>query len=143
MTKVINFDMDGTLANFYGVENWLEYLMAEDATPYEVARPLLNLQALARILNRLQREGWKINIISWLSKNGSDNYNARVTETKKAWLEKHLASVHFDNIIIVKYGTPKHTLGNGILFDDEEPNRNAWGVGAYDVQNIIEILKNL
>lgn len=143
MTKAINFDMDGTLANFYGVENWLEYLMAEDVTPYEVARPLLNLQALARVLNRLQREGWEINIISWLSRNGSDDYNARVTETKKAWLEKHLASVHFDNITIVKYGTPKHTLGNGILFDDEEPNRNAWGVGAYDVQNIIEILKNL
>jgi FMN phosphatase YigB (HAD superfamily) len=143
MMKAINFDMDGTLANFYGVENWLEYLMAEDVTPYEVARPLLNLQALARVLNRLQREGWEINIISWLSRNGSDDYNARVTETKKAWLEKHLASVHFDNITIVKYGTPKHTLGNGILFDDEEPNRNAWGVGAYDVQNIIEILKNL
>lgn len=143
MTKAINFDMDGTLANFYGVENWLGYLMAEDVTPYAIARPLLNLQALARVLNRLQREGWEINIISWLSKNGSDDYNARVTETKKTWLRTHLASVEFDNITIVKYGTPKNTLGKGILFDDEEPNRNAWGVGAYDVNNIIETLKNL
>ena len=139
----INFDMDGTLANFYGVENWLDYLMAEDVTPYEVARPLLRLSALARVLNRLQRQGWEINIISWLSKNGSDDYNARVTETKKAWLSKHLASVNFDNISIVKYGTPKQTLGQGILFDDEEPNRMAWGNGAYDVQNILEVLKNL
>ena len=26
----ICFDMDGTIANLYGVENWLEYLIAED-----------------------------------------------------------------------------------------------------------------
>ena len=26
----INFDMDGTIADFYGVENWLDYLMEED-----------------------------------------------------------------------------------------------------------------
>ena len=29
----IYFDMDGTLANFYGVENWLDYLENEDTTP--------------------------------------------------------------------------------------------------------------
>ena len=27
-------DMDGTIANLYGVENWLEYLINEDAFPY-------------------------------------------------------------------------------------------------------------
>lgn len=24
------FDMDGTIADFYGVENWLDYLLDED-----------------------------------------------------------------------------------------------------------------
>ena len=33
MNITINFDMDGTLANLYGVENWLEMLEAEDTTP--------------------------------------------------------------------------------------------------------------
>jgi len=37
----------------------------------------------------------------------------------------------------------KATLGNGILFDDEEKNRKMWGQGAYDVHNILEILKTL
>lgn len=143
MTRAINFDMDGTIANLYGVDGWLEYLINEDTTPYAIARPLLNLQALARVLNRLQREGWEINIISWLSKTGSDDYNERVAEIKREWLREHLTSVDFDNIFIVKYGTPKQTLGSGILFDDEEPNRTAWGEGAYDVHNIIEILRNL
>ena len=58
-------------------------------------------------------------------------------------LAKHLASVKFDNISIVAYGTPKSTCGKGILFDDEEPNRKEWEGVAYDVNNIIKILKNL
>lgn len=143
MVKQINFDMDGTLANFYGVENWLDYLVAKDATPYEVATPLFNFSALARVLNRLQRQGWEICIISWLAKNSTEDFNNRVEEVKREWLAKHLPSVQWDNISIVPYGTPKSTCGNGILFDDEIPNRNEWKGQAYDVNNILEVLKNL
>ena len=140
MTKAINFDMDGTLCDFYGVENWLEYLINRDATPYAVAKPLLNLSALARKLNALQRAGYEINIISWLAKNSTEEFDEIVTETKKKWLKKHLPSVNWNKITIVAYGIDKSTLGNGILFDDEEPNRKMWGEGAYDVHNIMEIL---
>jgi 5'(3')-deoxyribonucleotidase len=139
----INFDMDGTIADLYGVENWLEDLINENVRPYVEAKPLVRLASLARVLNNLQRKGYEINIISWLSKSGSDEYNANVTEAKKAWLAKHLPSVHWDNITIVKYGTPKETLGSGILFDDEEHNRNNWNGIAYDVHNIVKILRNL
>ena len=143
MTRQINFDMDGTLANFYGVENWLDYLMAHDTTPYAIAKPLFNFSALARVLNRLQRDGYEICVISWLAKNSTDEFNQRITEVKLQWLAKHLPSVKWDNVSIVPYGTPKSTCGNGILFDDEEPNRNEWQGVAYDVNNILEILKNL
>lgn len=138
--------MDGTLANFYGVDGWLESLINEDATPYKVASPLLNLNSLARILNRLQRNGVEIGIISWLSKNGTDEFNAKVTEVKKAWLRKHLNSVKFNFVEIVKYGTDKNLVNrtaDDILFDDEERNRNGWNGKAYNVENIIGVLKNL
>ena len=143
MNREINFDMDGTFVDLYGVENWLDYLMASDTTPYEVAKPLVNLSSLARLINRLQRNGYKVNIISWLAKTTDTEYNERVATAKLEWLAKHLPSVKWDKINIVTYGTPKQTLGCGILFDDEEPNRNAWNGVAYDVNNIIEILKNL
>ena len=68
--RTINFDMDGTIADLYGVANWLDFLIAEDATPYVVAKPLVNMQVLSRLLNKLQRNGYTINIISWTSKNG-------------------------------------------------------------------------
>lgn len=141
--REINFDMDGTLANLYGVENWLECLMNKDVKPYAQAKPLLNLSALARVLNRLQRNGYKINVISWLAKNDDVIYAKAVADVKVIWLAKHMPSVKWDKITIVPYGTPKSTCGNGYLFDDEKPNRDEWGDGAYDVDNIIEILKGL
>ena len=143
MERKIYFDMDGTIADLYGVENWLEMLINEDVTPYRVARPLIRMQSLARVLNRLQREGYEIGIVSWLSKNGSEAYGEAVAEAKREWLAKHLASVHFDHIDIIAYGTPKQNGRNGILFDDEEPNRNNWNGIAYDVNNIIETLRAL
>ena len=100
----IYFDMDGTLSDLYGVENWLNYLINSDALPYEVAKPLVRLNSLARILNRLQKQGYRIGIISWLAKNSNETYDEAVTEAKKKWLAKHLASVTFDEINIVKYG---------------------------------------
>ena len=141
----INFDMDGTLADFYGVANWLDSLIHEDATPYAIAQPLLRFSTLARKLNMLQKQGYRLAIISWLSKSGSDNFNDEVTAVKMAWLKKHLPSVHWDEIHIVKYGTPKEQFshGNDILFDDEKPNRDHWNGKAYDADNIMEVLNNL
>lgn len=102
------------------------------------------MNSLARVLNRLTKNGYTVNIISWTSKGGTEEYNARVTEVKKEWLKKHLASVKFTAIDIVPYGTTKGENRNGILFDDEEKNRNEWKNGkAYNVNNILEILKAL
>ena len=144
--RSIYFDMDGTIANLYGVENWLPKLEAFDHTPYLEAAPLLRLCTLARLLNKLQREGYRIGIVSWLSRANNTGYNARVTAAKYKWLAEHLPSVDFDEIIIVPYGTPKGEVVNdptGILFDDEENNRVNWPGTAYNVDDIIGVLKGL
>lgn len=146
MTKAIYFDMDGTIANFYGVENWLDSLIERDTRPYREAKPLVRMNVLARLLNELQRDGWTIGIVSWLAKNSTEDFDKRVTETKIEWLKIHLKSVQFDEIHIVKYGTPKETVVQnpmGILFDDEEPNRTNWVGTAYDVNEIIERLREV
>lgn len=144
--KVIYFDMDGTFVNLYGVENWLDDLIAENTRPYAIAKPLFNMNTFARVLNSLKKKGYKIGIVSWLSKCGTDSYNKAVTDTKIKWIKTHLKSVEFDEINIVKYGTPKSTavkVKNSILFDDELKNREEWKGTAYNVDNIINILKSL
>ncbi len=139
----INFDMDGTIVNFYGVEGWLEDLKNKNPRPYREAKPLLNLSYLARLIHQLQAKGYSINIISWLARDSTPIFDEKVTKAKLEWLHTHLPSVTFNNISIVKYGTPKNTCGNGILFDDEEPNRIEWVGTSYAETAIFETLKTL
>ena len=145
-TRAIYLDMDGTIANLYAVEGWLPMLRAYDPTPYLMAEPMVRMASLARVLNRLQREGYTIGIVSWLSKEPEPAYDMAVTQAKLEWLAKHLPSVQFDEIHIVAHGVPKWSVVDemgGILFDDEAKNRQEWKGIAYDVQNIIEVLRGL
>lgn len=142
----IYFDMDGTIADLYGVDGWLEALRAEKTMPYEQAATMLNMSLLARYLNKLQAKGIEIGVISLLSKVSTEAYDRRVTETKLSWLKLHLPSVQWNEIIIVPYGTVKAqfaTSDEDILFDDEEQNRNTWTGKAYEPNLIFEILKQL
>ena len=143
MKKEIWFDMDGTIADLYGVEGWLDMLLNENTKPYEIAKPLVNMRELAKVLNRLIEKGWEIGVISWLAKNGTNDYNKKVANAKIKWLAKHLKSVRFGKIDIVEYGTPKQINRNGILFDDEKQNRENWLGIAYNVENIIQVLREL
>ena len=143
--KAIIFDMDGTIADLYGVNDWLSKLRSEDASPYIEAKPLVNLSRLARKLNTLQRTGYKIGVVSWGSKVSSPEYLEAVREAKERWLASHLKSVSFDSIIVCPYGTPKSSVcpfynEDAILFDDEERNRSEWGENSFTEKEIFEIL---
>lgn len=129
MAKAIYFDMDGTLANLYGVENWLEKLKNYDVSPYKEASALLNMQALAHRLNKLQENGYTVGIISWLSKGSTPEYDTAVIAEKLAWLKKHLHSVEWNEVHIVAYGKRKSKMAQikgGYLFDDNESIRREW-----------------
>ena len=145
--KVLVFDMDGTIANLYGVKGWLEDLQSESTRPYDVAEPLFDMDVLNVLLTTLQDLGWKIAITSWLSKNGSFMYDLEVEDSKKAWLERY--DFPYDFINIVRYGKDKSECtedlgGYQILIDDEEPNRKAWKNGkAIAPNNLVDFLLDL
>ena len=146
MMRTIWWDMDGTIANLYAVENWLPMLRAEDTTPYVEAEVMWNMSQLARLMNQVQKLGYKLGIISWTSKGGSESYNEAVKQAKLAWLNKHLASVSWDRVCIVRYGTPKSVVmdtDEDILFDDEQPNRDTWEGHAFEPEMMIKVLKHL
>ena len=123
----ILFDMDGTIADLYSVENWLPKLRAEDPSPYLEAKPLCNMAELTRLCEMLQYLGYEIGIVSWCSKQGTAEYNAAVRKAKRTWLKQHFP-IKFDEIHIVKYGTPKYRFCSVdcVLIDDEQPNREKW-----------------
>ena len=148
MTKTLVFDMDGTIANLYGVENWLEMLRAEDPTPYIVAQPMYDMDTLKVVLEMLKLQGWTIAVTSWLSMGSTKEYDKLVRQAKREWLERY--DFPFDEIHLVAYGTTKAncTRKNGgyqILVDDNEKVRNGWNLGGTinANENILEKLVEL
>lgn len=139
------FDMDGTIADFYGVEGWLEYLKKQDATPYRKAKPLFNFSAFARALHRLQAAGYKVGIVTWGSKCSTEAFDNWVSAAKELWLCEHLPSVDWDEFRFMPYGTNKNSVNSGadILFDDEARNREDWNGAAYEPCDIQKILSSL
>ena len=148
MTKVLVFDMDGTIANLYGVENWLADLRAYNPRPYEVATPMYDMDLLNLLLDVLKAQGWTIAVTSWLSMDSTAEYDRAVRKAKREWLERY--NFPFDEIHLVKYGTTKanctrHLGGYQILVDDNEKVRNGWNLGGTinANENIIDKLMEL
>ena len=145
MRKMIVFDMDGTIANLYGVDRWLDMLRAEDPTPYRIANPIYDIETLNTLLRLLKRKGWRIVVTTWLAKGSTKHYDNLVRMAKLEWLEMH--NFPFDEVHMVKYGTTKanctrHYGGFQVLIDDNEKVRKGWTLG--DTINANEnILKEL
>lgn len=132
MKKMICFDMDGTIADLYGVEEWLLKLQKEDPSPYLEAEPLWDMDELKKVLIDLSNADWEIRVISWLAKDSSESYKAAVREAKKTWLDKH--NFPADKVHLVAYGTTKadcvrRFANPAILIDDNEKVRNGWSLG--------------
>lgn len=128
--RKIYLDMDGTIADLYGVENWLEDLIAGNERPYREAKRLVEETELAELVV----DGYELAIVSWLAKNSNKEYDRKVRTAKREWLKANYPNIKFTEIHIVKYGTPKSTVANekGILVDDETPNRKEWKGIAVD-----------
>ena len=133
MNKTLVFDMDGTLADLYKVENWLEDLRSFNPRPYIIAEPMYDMDILNMLLETLKEHGWTIVVTSWLSKKSTKAYDREVRKAKLEWLEKY--QFPFDEIHLVKYGTTKANCtrklgGYQILVDDNETVRNGWNLGS-------------
>lgn len=148
--KMICFDMDGTIADLYRVDGWLEKLRAEDPTPYQMAGHMWDMEELAEVLYMAQEHGIEIRVITWLSMDSTEEYKAEVRKAKMEWLED--CGFPLDGFHGVRYGATKADsvrkyIGENemaILIDDNEKVRNGWTLGDTidpTAENIIEVLR--
>ena len=145
MMKMLVFDMDGTIADLYGVEGWLDDLLASNPRPYIMANSVYEPLALNSLLECFKNHGWRIAVTSWLAKNASKEYNAVVRQAKLDWLMRN--GFPYDEVHIVKYGTTKANCtrkkgGYQILVDDNKKVRDGWHLGSTINANK-DILKEL
>lgn len=147
MNRTLVFDMDGTIANLYGVNGWLADLRSESDRPYRVAEPMYKMDELNSILNELKSRGWKVVVTTWLAKDATKEYDNLVRVAKKDWLDTF--KFPYDELHMVKYGTTKanctrHHKGFQVLVDDNEKVRKGWTLGKTIDANkniITELLK--
>lgn len=151
-SKALIFDMDGTIADLYNVEGWLEKLRAEDASPYRDAKPMYDMDTLGVILDIFRGLGYRIMVVSWGSMNATREYNREVKRAKLDWLNYH--GFPYDEVHVIKYGTPKQNFIKddiSILIDDNDEVRASFLKStrgqerqAIDAKrNIIEQLVNM
>jgi hypothetical protein len=150
--RKIYFDMDGTIANLYGQENWLYDLRHEIVTPYEKAEALYDMVKLNALLEALKAFNFSIGVITWGSMDASDEYNKAVRKAKKVWITDNLpacSEFHFQ-----KYGVPKHKatyqnikINKDILIDDNAEVRKMWiekgGIAINPTENLFAELAKL
>ena len=150
--KMICFDMDGTVADLYGVPDWCKMLRAENPAPYVQAKPMWDMEFLANILGQFQMIGVEIRIITWLSMDSSEQYKDEVRQAKRDWLDEF--NFPYDHFHGVAYGTTKadcirkYLADNeqAILIDDSDKVRKGWHMGETinpTTENICEVLMGI
>lgn len=147
--KMICFDMDGTISRLYAVPNWLVRLNVQDPTPYLEAEAMWNMAQLAEILSALQSLGVEIRIITWLSKESTEEYKNAVREAKREWLENY--GFPYDHFHGVQYGATKaDSIRKALapnetawLIDDNAKVRKGWHMGETIDPTNVDLLKLL
>ena len=126
MKLTLIFDMDGTIADLYAVENWLAKLRKFDPTPYTEAA--LMVAGIADAIAEARQAGAEVKVVSWLSKESATDYDKAVRKAKRDWLTAQ--GIEVDSVRCVPYGTQKAYYRNpeniNILFDDNAEVRESF-----------------
>ena len=117
MTKKINvyLDMDGTIADLYGQENWLEMLINEKDGAFINCEPLTTEKVLLALF---PTDKYTVKVLSMTPKNASKEYCEKVINEKNAWLDKYFPNITKRHYL--PYGDNKNLKNsvNAILIDD-------------------------
>lgn len=133
MKKIkIYLDMDGTIADLYGKQNWLECLRAEKDNTFSDLRPIITQEELFKMFPEKE---YDIRILSMTPLGASKLFCEKVVQEKNAWLDKHFPALK--KRIYQKYGHNKNVKNstNAILIDDNKAIRESWkGIALNPVQ---------
>lgn len=101
----IVFDMDGTVADLYGRENWLKEIRNEELD-FSTLKPLVNMDAIEKDIKEKSYSGEiKFVIITWSPMNCSQEYHLKVSRQKQEWVERHMP--YISEFYCLPYGVPK------------------------------------
>ena len=123
MKKVVYLDMDGTIFDLYGQNDWLDAIKNEDSTIFGGDRRIITEEKLREIFPENE---YDVRILTMTPLNASKEYCEKVIEEKNKWLDSFFPSI--TKRIFKSYGHNKNlkNSASAILIDDSEPIRNSW-----------------
>ena len=127
--QIVYLDMDGTIANLYGIVNWLEKLENEIAGLFLECEPFLTEQELQKYF---PNDEYELRICSMTPLNATEEYCQVVINEKNQWLDKYFPSI--THRVYMAYGTNKNLKNsvNHILIDDNETIRQSFKGLAFE-----------
>ena len=125
----IYFDMDGTVADFYSQENWLEMLRNETAGAFAFCKPLFDENSFYLLISDLAEKGAQFGVITWLPMQASRSYELICEIEKQNWCETYLPFI--STFAAQSYGIPKQNAITKnaqleILIDDNAEICKMW-----------------
>ena len=128
MRKKIFFDLDGTVADLYNKEGWLEDIQNE-LPIFENLKPIIDMQELEGFCMKLKARGYGIGIITWLPMHASEQYESACALEKRKWVSKYMP--YIDEFYALRYGTPKQNASFirgtlNYLIDDNQEVGKMW-----------------
>lgn len=124
MKKVtVYLDMDGTIADLYGQENWLERLLKEEDDLFSTCEPMTTEETLYEFF---PTDLFKIKILSMTPKDVSKTYCEKVITEKNAWLDRFFPTITDRHYL--PYGNNKNFKNSkdAVLVDDSETIRKTF-----------------
>ena len=123
------FDLDGTLADLYNAENWLERLENEESGVFSNLEPLIDEEKFKKWARERLADGDRIAVITWLPRGASEEYEKICAREKEAWINQHFPFI--SEINCLSYGIPKQyaikkRTFSMILVDDNEEVLQMW-----------------
>lgn len=127
MKTTIWLDMDGTVADLYNRNNWLQELQTEQEIFYKL-KPLFDMYDFIQI-QREMREKVEFNIVTWTPMEATYKYHENCKSQKLEWVRTHMA--YITQFFALPYGTPKQVVINDragihILIDDNPEVIETW-----------------
>ena len=123
MSKLVYFDMDGTISDLYGVSNI--FMDSLDASVYYEAKPI---NKYIDMLKEFHNMGYKVIILSCLGMISEKQFDIDTINNKNRWLDEYVGDKYIDERIYLPYTKHKeqYITEYGILVDDDDKVLMNW-----------------
>lgn len=135
MNNVIYFDMDNTLNKLKCVKDVWRRLDNKDVTPYMECLPC---EHNIELLRCYKKHGYKVVILSCLSRVTDEQFDEATCKAKHDWLCKYVGMEYIDECMYIPYTKHKedYVEEEGILVDDDISICMNWNKGNSIVAKI-------